>query len=152
MNTEALEEEVAVKCAEIWYSTDHPMTWSEMAKAVIPILEKERKEKNSGDVAESYFRGRKDGLMMRDTEIEQYRDRIADLVEQVVRGEYECQARVERIFKEIEELIKWTEKQYDPNLNVGTPESTGGIINLGKEYVLVDKDGWQALKKQEGVE
>lgn len=45
--------------------------------------DKERKEKNSLDITESYFRGRQDGFTIKDTE---------------------CQQRIEEIFAEIERI------------------------------------------------
>jgi len=52
----------------------------------------------------------------------------------------------QEIFGEIEKSIKWTEKHYAPGRDCGTPESTGGIINIGEEYCLVPKEVLQALK------
>ncbi len=81
-----------------------------------------------------------------------FTDKIATKYEKRVGEiEAECQARVERIFKKIGTLVKWTEKHYDSNTNVGTPDSTGGVINLGNEYLLINKEKLQALKKDEGV-
>jgi len=59
------------------------------------------------------------------------------------------QQKTKEIFEEIEKFVKWTEKHYALNLNFGTPESTGGIINLGEEYVLINKSQWQSLKEKE---
>jgi len=66
--------------------------------------------------------------------------------------EQKCQDRVDRIFREIDNLFKWTETHYSPDGNVGTPDSTGGVVNIGTEYVLMNKDKYKALKKQEGVD
>lgn len=44
MTKEEQVAQIAEKCAEIWYSTDHPMTWTEMAEAIIPLVEAEVRE------------------------------------------------------------------------------------------------------------
>jgi len=58
-----------------------------------------------------------------------------------------CDKRVERTIKEIIKRSKWIEKHYDPKMNIGTPDSTGGIINLGKEYYVISKDELEALEE-----
>ena len=53
----------------------------------------------------------------------------------------------------IEGAIVRTETHYNPNGNIGSPDSTGGVINIGKEYYLMDKDAIQAvLNLKEGEE
>ena len=57
---------------------------------------------------------------------------------------------VERVFKEIEKCP--IEKYFNGKNLIGSPKSTGGIIDIGEERYLVPKSLVQALKKQERIE
>lgn len=80
---------------------------------------------------------------IKNTEIEKYRDRIAVLVEQVVRVEAECQARVEK------GLISWLYEHSDVDL-AKVFDTSYGYQDVRLEVFMHESDSvWKALKRQE---